>query len=243
MPAITKVQKVMVSASYLANIFFPSIACPTDPIVAITKKILPKTWPLKLPEIIGWPMIINTPNRLIIVPISTFKCAFSCRINMANIYKKTGPEAEIIGALMEGARDNPQKKKVILMVIPEIDINISCFQSVWPINLFFGRNGRSSNEAPKNLKNAKVKGGIFCKASLKIGEAAPQMILASIKARIAWLYGFENIGQLHLSLRAPRQTRGVAIPIVFIYSYGIASSPPAGGSPQWHLIRIKNFFD
>ncbi len=43
------------------------------------------------------------------------------------------------------------------------------------------------SDAPKNLKNANVKGGMFVKASLNIGAPAPQNILAKRSAMIPYL--------------------------------------------------------
>lgn len=41
--------------------------------------------------------------------------------------------------------------------------------------------------AKKNRMNARVNGGIFTNANLKIGEAAPQIILAIIKATTGFM--------------------------------------------------------
>lgn len=43
-------------------------------------------------------------------------------------------------------------------------------------------------DGKKNRKKAKVKTGTFCKDHLKIGDEAPQMMLAIIKDNIAYLW-------------------------------------------------------
>ena len=62
-------------------------------------------------------------------------------------------------------------------------------------NLFFDKfchlekaAGKNIIEAKKNLINARVNGGIFSRANLKIGEAAPQIMLEMIKATIGFIY-------------------------------------------------------
>lgn len=47
--------------------------------------------------------------------------------------------------------------------------------------------GIKTNEAKKKRINAKVNGGILVRASLNMGDAAPQMMLAIIKARIGFI--------------------------------------------------------
>lgn len=93
----------------------------------------------------------------------------------------------MIGALMDGASLRPKKKKVIFMVMPLNDKRRILSQSFFSIHKLFTAKGKSIIVAPKKRRNAKVKGGIFSKASLKIGEAAPQIMLAVIKASIALL--------------------------------------------------------
>ena len=51
-------------------------------------------------------------------------------------------------------------------------------------------NGINIKVGIKNLIKAKVKGGILTNANLKIGEAAPQMTLAIIKAKIGFINSF-----------------------------------------------------
>jgi len=48
-------------------------------------------------------------------------------------------------------------------------------------------NGISNKAAKKNRINANVNSGIFSKENLKIGDAAPQITLAIIKARIGFI--------------------------------------------------------
>ena len=49
------------------------------------------------------------------------------------------------------------------------------------------------NIAPKkNRQNARVNGGMFCKLSLKIAAAAPQIILEIISAKIAFWTVFND---------------------------------------------------
>lgn len=91
----------------------------------------------------------------------------------------------MIGALIDGAYSKPKKKKAILRVMPKNDNKISLSQSSLSIRKFRKLKGRRISIATKNLKKARVNGGIFCKAILNIGEAAPQIILAIMRARIA----------------------------------------------------------
>jgi hypothetical protein len=48
---------------------------------------------------------------------------------------------------------------------------------------FLIANGKKINPAKKKRLKAKVNGGIFSKANLNTGEAAPQIMLVMIKAR------------------------------------------------------------
>jgi len=98
-----------------------------------------------------------------------------------------GPEEAIIGAFIDGANSNPRKKKVIFIVMPKIERRNKFSQSFFSIHSDFTAKGKSKYEAAKKRKKARVKGVIFCSASLKIGEAAPQMMLATINARTACL--------------------------------------------------------
>ena len=79
----------------------------------------------------------------------------------------------------------PKKKKVIFMVMPKRDNKMSLPQSRFSIWRLCMAKGKRRRVAPKNRKKARVKEGIFSRASLKIGDAAPQMILAMIRAIIA----------------------------------------------------------
>lgn len=72
-----------------------------------------------------------------------------------------GPEEAIIGALIEGARFRPKKKKVIFIVIPRIDKRKSFSQSIFFTSRFFAAKGKTRSMAKKNLKKAKVNGGRF----------------------------------------------------------------------------------
>ena len=104
------------------------------------------------------------------------------------IYKKTGPDEAIIGTLILSDLGKPRKKKVIFKKVPTKPTKkISK-------NLFFDKNchfinaiGERIREAKKNLINARVNGGMFFRANLKIGEAAPQIVLAIIKAKIGFI--------------------------------------------------------
>lgn len=46
--------------------------------------------------------------------------------------------------------------------------------------------GKINKDPMEKRKKARVKGGIFCRDHLKIGEAAPQIMLAIIRATIAF---------------------------------------------------------
>lgn len=91
-----------------------------------------------------------------------------------------------MGALIEGESLSPKKKKEILIVIPNKEKRITFAKSSFLIQRWEVAKGKRRSEAPKKRRKARVKGGIFCKASLKIGAAAPQMMLATISARIAF---------------------------------------------------------
>lgn len=89
-----------------------------------------------------------------------------------------------MGALILAVFFNPKKKKVILIKIPKNPtqkISIPFLKLKEEKDLH--ANGKKINEATKNRIKAKVNGGIFCKAYLKIGEAPPQIILLIIKAK------------------------------------------------------------
>ena len=88
-----------------------------------------------------------------------------------------------MGAFMLSDLCNPMKKKVIFRLIAKKAPNINSTHSILVnLKLRFFIKGKSITLAKKNLIKARVKGGIFSREYLKIGEAAPQMILAITKA-------------------------------------------------------------
>ncbi len=91
----------------------------------------------------------------------------------------------MIGAFIDGAYFKPKKKKVILIVIPKKLSKNKSDQSAFLTLKSLAQKGKSMRVAPKKRKKARVKGGIFWRASLKIGEAAPQMMLAKMRASMA----------------------------------------------------------
>ena len=134
----------------------------------------------------GLPIMTNTPKRLINIPIIFFLLGFSFKKIIEARSKNIGPAEAIIGAFMEGANFNPKKKNVILNVTPDnAKPKIFPQSCLWIIKLFREAIGNNKILAIKNLKYAKTKRGISCKLHLNIGDAAPQIILQKIKARIA----------------------------------------------------------
>lgn len=91
-----------------------------------------------------------------------------------------------MAAFTAGAIFRPRKKKEILKVIPKREKMIN-FGSICGLICpsFSKENGRSIKEARKNRQKAKIKGEIEVRLHLKIGEAAPQIKLAIIKAKMA----------------------------------------------------------
>jgi len=92
----------------------------------------------------------------------------------------------MIGALIDDASFRPKKKKVILAVIPASVRRTNFPQSFLSIAKVEQTKGKRIQEAAKKRKKARVKGGIFCKANLKIGAAAPQIRLATIRDSMAF---------------------------------------------------------
>lgn len=92
-------------------------------------------------------------------------------------------------AFILGARCKPKKRKVILINILKKEPMEISIQSLLLSNLRLVRNtkGRKTKLAKKNLKNAKVKGGIFSKANLNTGNPPPHTTLAIISARIGFM--------------------------------------------------------
>ncbi len=108
---------------------------------------------------------------------------------MENKKINSGPVEAIMGALMLGAFCKPKKKKVILTKMPKNEPRAIFNQSLKEIflRLTFKIKGINRKDAKKNLIKAKVKGGILVRANLKIGEAAPQIALVIIKAKIGFM--------------------------------------------------------
>lgn len=122
----------------------------------------------------------------------TFVLNFSCKNIDEKISKNTGPDDAIIGTLMLAVYGNARKKKVIFKVIPKIAAMIRVGKCSRLIRSLLYVNGNSKYAAMKKRKKARVNVPIFSKDHLKIGEAAPQMILAIISAMTAfwWLDRF-----------------------------------------------------
>jgi len=97
------------------------------------------------------------------------------------------PDA-ITGALIDWVRRSPRKKKMILMVIPERALPSSSHISVDECmrRFAFFRKITSMMRAPiANRQKARVNGGILVRLTLNMGDAAPQMVLAIIRAAMA----------------------------------------------------------
>src|SRR3989338_3943055 len=106
----------------------------------------------------------------------------------------TGPADAMIGALMLVVFAKPKKNADIFTVIPKkeettisnIFFRVSCFK-------YFNVNGRNKKDAKKNLIKASVNGGIFSSENLKIGEAAPQIMFAMMRATIGFIKKFYEL--------------------------------------------------
>ena len=99
----------------------------------------------------------------------------------------TGPDEAMIGALMDGESVRPKKKKEILRVIPKRERRTNLGMSRLCMFSLEKVKGRRIRAAPRNLIKARRKGEIFSNESLNIGEAAPQIKLAEMRAKIAIL--------------------------------------------------------
>lgn len=127
----------------------------------------------------------KTPKNPIKVPSKILFLSFSRRIIRQPASRKIGPEVAMIGALIEGASLSPKKKKEIFIVIPKRERIINFGQSSFFILREWTARGRRRQEAREKRRKARVNGWILVNDHLKIGEAAPQIILAKINARIA----------------------------------------------------------
>ena len=133
-------------------------------------------------------MIASTPMKEIRIPQNTRFRGFSFKKSTERIKRKIGWEEPIIGAFMLFVFGRARKKKEILIVMlkkaPK-HISNSCFRVIF--NFFKEIKGRKSKAAKKKRMNANVKGGILVSASLKIGEAAPHMILVIMSAKTGFI--------------------------------------------------------
>ena len=172
-----------------------NIVWPTAAKVARTKKKLPKTAPLKPSSKSGRKITTMAPKNPMAVPKATFFLSFSLKKKREPIKRKIGPEVAIIGALMDGARSRPKKKKLILIVIPKRESKSNGPQSLRLILRLPEIKGNRISAPIKKRRKAKVKGSILVRDHLKMGEAAPQIMLAKIKAKIAFRWLLKFIGQ------------------------------------------------
>jgi len=97
-----------------------------------------------------------------------------------------------MGALIEGESLSPRKKKEMLSVMPKRDRSTNLGMSRLFMFSLEKAKGRRIRAAPRNLIKARRNGDMFSSDSLKIGEAAPQIKLAVMRAKIALLCGLRN---------------------------------------------------
>ena len=93
-----------------------------------------------------------------------------------------------MGALILSVFGKAKKKKEIFIVIPKKapkQISNNCFRVTCCLRE--SANGRKMKAAKKKRMKASVKGGIFVRATLNIGEAAPQIILVIIRANTGFI--------------------------------------------------------
>src|SRR3990172_8610554 len=87
------------------------------------------------------------------------------------------------------------------MVTPKSDNRNKLLQLFFGIEKGFETKGKRIRDAAKKRIKASVNGWILVSAYLKMGEAAPQIILAVIRASMAFLWTGIFIWQIYLDIR------------------------------------------
>jgi hypothetical protein len=155
---------------------FPSMAVP------FWRKVVP--WLRKRGERI----MNSTPINDVTIPQKTRWRGFSLKKKTESKNKKMGCEDAIMGALILSVFGSAKKKKEMFMVIEKNaprQISNNCF---FVREYFLNKiKGRNNSAAKKKRMKARVNGGIFSNANLKIGAAPPQIMFVMIKATTGFM--------------------------------------------------------